>query len=449
MSAFSEEDLLLLNNYIYMDMSMKYDNLDDALDAYSSKDKEESREGISKRVFEPKAFPENVGGGLNDENAAEVFKRLDKATDKGGSLEGVRITRTLNEGNVRAMCVEKPTGEAAVIFRGTGGSFEAWEDNVEGEFLADTDMQRIAADFIEADCGGYKDLTVSGHSKGGNLAQYVTVVCAASVGNCISFDGQGFGREFLEKYPDEVEKAKGKITSICAHNDYVNILLNPIAGETVYVSNKNSGPVGAHSSFSLIEHGIFDESGRVLRDEKVKQSMFARSLDRLTDSLTGAFDILPDKGNKAVSGVLAAVVADIMCCEKDVNDIDETGSIKKAVGKLYNYIDEHTHLDLLKDDIRLNADNIYGNFDDMQNTLTDLNRNISVMKNDMYRIEEIQGSLSEDIISGMCLSFSMNSVKERIYKDIEGAGLLCECLNDIRRIYKSGESSISEMISGN
>ena len=46
------------------------------------------------------------------------------------------------------------------------------------------------------------NITVTGHFKGGNKAQYVTIV-TDRIGRCVSFDGQGFSKEFLEFIPQE------------------------------------------------------------------------------------------------------------------------------------------------------------------------------------------------------------------------------------------------------
>ena len=42
----------------------------------------------------------------------------------------------------------------------------------------------------------YTELTVTGHSKGANKAMYTTIMCN-NVTRCVSFDGQGFSKEFL------------------------------------------------------------------------------------------------------------------------------------------------------------------------------------------------------------------------------------------------------------
>nr|MCR4657076.1 DUF2974 domain-containing protein [Lachnospiraceae bacterium] len=259
MAGFSEEELILLNNYIYFNCASEHKTFESALDAFSSGGES------GKREFKDESFKYEACAGLSEEDAKDVFERMDRAMSKGGSLEGLTIERTLDEGGIRAMCVKKPSGEACVIFRGTGGTYEAWLDNVRGEFIVDTQIQKAAMDFVKYDCGEFSDLTVSGHSKGGNLAQFVTVTCASQISQCISFDGQGFNSEFLKTHEKEIEEAKGKIRSVSADNDYVNILLHSIAGETVYIRNKNHSPEGAHCSYSLLKYGQFDENGMARR----------------------------------------------------------------------------------------------------------------------------------------------------------------------------------------
>lgn len=46
---------------------------------------------------------------------------------------------------------------------------------------------------------GYKNIVVSGHSKGGNLAEYVALL-SDNVVRAISYDGQGFSNDFYEKH---------------------------------------------------------------------------------------------------------------------------------------------------------------------------------------------------------------------------------------------------------
>ena len=109
-----------------------------------------------------------------------------------------------------------------------------------GGYISDTPCQQESLDYIENTLGyyvngnyvgdsqkPYKTLTVSGHSKGGNRAQYVTIT-SCIVDKCVSFDGQGFSMEFLEKYKDEVLKRSDKIISISCEYDFVNCLFYPL-----------------------------------------------------------------------------------------------------------------------------------------------------------------------------------------------------------------------------
>jgi hypothetical protein len=75
---------------------------------------------------------------------------------------------------------------------------------------------------------------VLGHSKGGNLAQYVTVVSGIDVDHCYTVDGQGFNYSFQLKYAAQIALMSGNITTLTGAADFVNILLNSISGTTVY-----------------------------------------------------------------------------------------------------------------------------------------------------------------------------------------------------------------------
>ena len=116
--------------------------------------------------------------------------------------------------SVPAICFNDPDDpeHAVVVFRGTSGKDE-WIDNAIGLGVSDTERQKAALDYIEN--LPYDSITVAGHSKGGNKAQYVTVL-SDKVDRCISMDGQGFSQEFIDKYYAEIQK-KGH----CIKNYYL------------------------------------------------------------------------------------------------------------------------------------------------------------------------------------------------------------------------------------
>ncbi|MBP1045594.1 DUF2974 domain-containing protein [Enterococcus sp. BWM-S5] len=147
--------------------------------------------------------------------------------------------------------------ELILVYKGTAGDME-WRDNGEGGYynVADTKQQQVALDYFDEMMSKYNkngqyNIYVSGHSKGGNKAQYVGVLRGNLIKHVYAFDGQGFNQAFLLKYKDLIEKNCGKITNISNELDFVNILLFPIAGDRRYIQSTTSWGISDGSSFAL------------------------------------------------------------------------------------------------------------------------------------------------------------------------------------------------------
>lgn len=182
------------------------------------------------------------------------------------------VTEDHNAKNVAITC--KDSNDLIVLYQGTGDGYE-WNDNGVGAYsnVTDTVVQQEALDFYDKaykEYGGKGKVYVTGHSKGGNKAQYVGVLRGEDIEHVYSFDGQGFSRAFLNKYKKEIEKNAGKITSICNKNDFVNILLFPVAGEIRYVNSNTDfsdlmSDIGAALRKQHSPYTMFDESEEVLK----------------------------------------------------------------------------------------------------------------------------------------------------------------------------------------
>lgn len=172
--------------------------------------------------------------------------------------------------------VDNPT-DVNVAFRGTT-SAHGWHDNGEGAYSSDSFSQQLAADYINGLPAEYgNNIKVTGHSKGGNEAQYVTIV-TDRVLKCVAFDGQGFSPEFIEKYKKQIEQKKSCIKNISAENDYVNCLLIPIAGERIYIKTQSfdiKDILNYHKPYIL-----FDENGNL--GERGEQSNLTKALNDYT-----------------------------------------------------------------------------------------------------------------------------------------------------------------------
>ena len=199
--ALSNVQLLMLDNLIYTD----YCNNGDTVETIINNMQTDINNG------------KTIGGCMmsNDE-----WQTIIDTVNNEPSLLKYTVQEYNNDPDtgMRAACfvddVNNPN-DVNVVFRGTSGDYE-WHDNGEGGYLTDTAQQERAAQYVNSLPDKYGDaMTVTGHSKGGNKAQYVTIV-TNRIAKCVSYDGQGFSQEFLDKYQDEIRKKANSIVSISA-----------------------------------------------------------------------------------------------------------------------------------------------------------------------------------------------------------------------------------------
>lgn len=136
-----------------------------------------------------------------------------------------------------------------------------------------------------------KKIYVSGHSKGGNKAQYIGVLRGdmSKLEMIYSFDGQGFNNNFIKKYNKEITNNRHKIFNICNELDYVNIILFSISNKIFIKSTTNVGNEddrqskllhrfgGFHSPYSMFKK----ENGILTLNEKTEQSDIMKNFEKL------------------------------------------------------------------------------------------------------------------------------------------------------------------------
>lgn len=150
--------------------------------------------------------------------------------------------------------------DAVVVFWGTTGPDE-WYDNVMAgdSSIEGSEYQNVALEYINNTSKDFKNITVTGHSKGGNKAQYVALM-NDNVDRCVAFDGQGFSKAFIDEHADLIKSRQDIITLISSDHDIVNALLYEVAGNLIYV---NSSDV-PRSYFEVPET---DKDGNIQYDE--------------------------------------------------------------------------------------------------------------------------------------------------------------------------------------
>lgn len=190
---------------------------------------------------------------------------------------------THSEAGLSAFAFRAPDGEVTAVFRGTGRG--EWTDN--GLGLAGIPAENVyrcggrqvtRTDYATAQqvealnwfCGqaeryGWHDVTVTGHSKGGNKAQF-TALHSDLVWWCYSFDGQGFSPEALAAFAleqgEDFSRRQSRIYSLSADNDYVNVLGERAAPQKQILYFE--APIGRDNAHAYhFMEAILDEEGRL------------------------------------------------------------------------------------------------------------------------------------------------------------------------------------------
>ena len=273
MSEITNTQLLFLDNLIYLDLSeLEGETLKDTI--------EKIIDNID--IYVPDE--DNLPASMTKSQWVELLESFLNNKENEAFLKDYTIqnyeTNDTDENGLRACCFVKESNgnveDVVAVFRGTSGVNE-WKDDLMMANAVSSEIMDDAAIYIKNLPKEYgNNITVTGHSKGGNKAQYVTIV-TDRIGRCVSFDGQGFSKEFLEFYSARIEERKSIITSISAEHDFVNSLLFPIAGDIKYIKADFDKEFGLNHC----PNKVFNSNGEL--NEEVEQPAF---LSRLISYLT-------------------------------------------------------------------------------------------------------------------------------------------------------------------
>lgn len=230
-----------------------------------------------------------------------------------------------------------------VVYRGTGS--KEWYDNgigLSGETVG-TEQQIQATEYFDyiVEKNGWStsspDIFITGHSKGGNKAQFVVMTSAYTdlIVNGYSLDGQCMSKEAIEymkqKYGiDEFNRRREKLYSISADNDYVNILgVNNQDGRIIpndhifYLESNLSGVAWHYPDCYMNEDGsrtitAFTEQGEI---SKLLQGISEGIMDLpspirsvITNGAMGIAEILLGRNTTPVNGEMlsyASIIASV------------------------------------------------------------------------------------------------------------------------------------------
>ena len=236
--ALTDEEYLLLEQLTYLDSSVYITAV-----AKQNRGKPESRIAIKdilqkftpSNLAELESHTEAIGTThTSGKEWAELIRAIQKdkklasliRTDEKLTID-VEENGQTTKADVAYVYVEKgDTKHAIVTFKGTTGPNE-WADDVYAMGVSDSLSQLQALEFVHG--LDYSDIIAVGHSKGGNKAQYVGIT-SDKVSRAVSFDGEGFSKQFLDKYKDEISVKAEKLTCYAVESDFVHELGSEISG---------------------------------------------------------------------------------------------------------------------------------------------------------------------------------------------------------------------------
>lgn len=245
----------------------------------------------------------------------EWQKILEQIAGRENLMELVIINVENHQSGMRIASFKDCDGNVIVVFRGTT-TMKEWDDNGQGAYEYDTMQQVYALNYVNSIDSD--SIIVTGHSKGGNKAQYAAVRCP-KVKECVSINGQGFSNEFVKKYKNLIEENKSKIIAVNSKYDYVNCLLNSIAGKTYYIKTSfQFNPLFYHKGTIMLDYdgNLREETGR---------SIFSKIINDFSTSLVS--DLPDELKSLTVDGLISGIEA--VLCKKQSSD-----GIIKIIGSI-------------------------------------------------------------------------------------------------------------------
>lgn len=219
-----------------------------------------------------------------------------------------------------ACVIETAPNEAAVAFRGSESYHDPsnlLNDWIRSDFgllnSTETIQHAEVKRFLEEQTNSpdnvfarYDKLSITGHSLGGNLAEYATIISGkygldGKIEKCISFDGPGFSNEFITRYHKEISAMSGKMT----HYQWslVGTLLFSLPGvERVVCEVSNDANTKDKEKYNhLTRHDtkylVFDKNGKVKKGSKddlaIFTSIFSKFIDGKFNHINVGLIVLP------------------------------------------------------------------------------------------------------------------------------------------------------------
>lgn len=177
-----------------------------------------------------------------------------------------------------------PNGDACVSFRGTDSTITGWRENFNMLYNDTVPAQISAVKYLNNVARKIRgNITVVGHSKGGNLAIYASVMCApkakAKIVEVQSFDSPGFTEEFVES--KNYLETQSKILKFVPEDSMIGMLLNDTASYRIVKSDGEG--IHQHDPFLwIVEDNDFVTGEKIHAKAKLVNGTFKEWISNFT-----------------------------------------------------------------------------------------------------------------------------------------------------------------------
>lgn len=197
MAPLNEVDGLIFAQLSYVELDFIYEK---------DKTQKLTIEEIAKLYFERYSEEDIAGFTLLLQNCSKVLKKMAETERFKNLIVEDYVAEFDPEKNKQfgVINVKIKEGIYYIAFRGTDDSLAGWEEDFQACYMMPVASQVEAASYIQQFFKTYSGKAyIGGHSKGGNLAVYATVMAGSKnkkrIKKVHNFDGPGFLQEFVEK----------------------------------------------------------------------------------------------------------------------------------------------------------------------------------------------------------------------------------------------------------
>jgi len=254
-----------------------------------------------------------------------------EGTERFGNLKISHYEDVFDEGEsiqFAAYQVELPGKIRLLSFRGTDSTIDGWREDFAISFTQ-VGAQKLSYEYLNKNLvEGYRYI-ISGHSKGGHLAEYSTMACKDELKPLIdkiySFDGPGMCPEFMDN--ERYDLVKDRLLRIAPAHSIVGMLFRDTDPDIICRSNGNT--ILQHAAFTWLLEGTEFLTQEKLEpaaaeiNKNISEWIDDESLEQRQAFTTELFDAFKAGGALDIQGVAAGGVAGIQKILVSLTSLDK------------------------------------------------------------------------------------------------------------------------------